>query len=465
MFQKSSLLLVLEPIPASPAQSRRHLQAMIGRLTLCATELSLAVMKQIHLSLSLALLLGSTSASVLAATPEQTALAALRAAPIVDGHNDVPEQIRNRFDSDFTKFDFRDTSKTGGNGKNPMHTDLPRLKKGMVGGQFWSVWVPADLPEAEAVREVTEQIDTVHRMVAAYPNDLSLALTAADIERAFKSKKVASLIGMEGGYSIGSSLAVLRQMYRAGARYMTLTHTKTTNWADSGTDAPKFDGLAPFGVAVVKEMNRIGMLVDLSHVSEATMHDALDATQAPVIFSHSGARAMDGHGRNVPDSVLKRLPQNGGVVMVVMLPDYVSEVSRQWSANRAGEEARLQKLYPYAPDAVKAGLASWDKANPRPQATVQQVADHIDHIRKVAGIDHIGLGGDYDGMDSAPVGMEDVSGYPNLFIELAKRGYSQSDLQKIASGNIIRALRQAEQVAARMKDVPPGEARIAPAQP
>ena len=438
---------------------------MIGRLTLCATELSLAAMKQIHLSLSLALLLGSTSASALAATPEQTALAALRAAPIVDGHNDVPEQIRNRFDSDFTKFDFRDTSKTGGNGKNPMHTDLPRLKKGMVGGQFWSVWVPADLPEAEAVREVTEQIDTVHRMVAAYPNDLSLALTAADIERAFKSKKVASLIGMEGGYSIGSSLAVLRQMYRAGARYMTLTHTKTTNWADSGTDAPKFDGLAPFGVAVVKEMNRIGMLVDLSHVSEATMHDALDATQAPVIFSHSGARAMDGHGRNVPDSVLKRLPQNGGVVMVVMLPDYVSEVSRQWSANRAGEEARLQKLYPYAPDAVKAGLASWDKANPRPQATVQQVADHIDHIRKVAGIDHIGLGGDYDGMDSAPVGMEDVSGYPNLFIELAKRGYSQSDLQKIASGNIIRALRQAEQVAARMKDVPPGEARIAPAQP
>ena len=422
-------------------------------------------MKQTHLSLSLALLLGSTSASALAATPEQTALAALRAAPIVDGHNDVPEQIRNRFDSDFTKFDFRDTSKTGGNGKNPMHTDLPRLKKGMVGGQFWSVWVPADLPEAEAVREVTEQIDTVHRLVAAYPNDLSLALTAADIERAFKSKKVASLIGMEGGYSIGSSLAVLRQMYRAGARYMTLTHTKTTNWADSGTDAPKFDGLAPFGVAVVKEMNRIGMLVDLSHVSEATMHDALDATQAPVIFSHSGARAMDGHGRNVPDSVLKRLPQNGGVVMVVMLPDYVSEVSRQWSANRAGEEARLQKLYPYAPDAVKAGLASWDKANPRPQATVQQVADHIDHIRKVAGIDHIGLGGDYDGMDSAPVGMEDVSGYPNLFIELAKRGYSQSDLQKIASGNIIRALRQAEQVAARMKDVPPGEARIAPAQP
>lgn len=422
-------------------------------------------MKQTYFSLSLALLLGSTAAAGLAATPEQTAMAALRAAPVVDGHNDVPEQIRNRFDSDFTKFDFRDTSKTGGNGKIAMHTDLPRLKKGMVGGQFWSVWVPADLPEAEAVREVTEQIDTVHRLVAAYPNDLSLALTSADIERAFKTKKIASLIGMEGGYSIGSSLAVLRQMYRAGARYMTLTHTKTTNWADSGTDAPKFGGLAPFGVAVVKEMNRLGMLVDLSHVSEETMHDALDATQAPLIFSHSGVRAIDGHGRNVPDSVLKRLPQNGGVVMVVMLPDYVSEAVRTWSANRAGEEARLQKLFPYAPNDVKSGLASWEKANAKPRATVQQVADHIDHIRKVAGIDHIGLGGDYDGMDSAPVGMEDVSGYPNLFIELAKRGYSQADLQKIASGNIIRALRQAEQTAARMKDVPPSEARIAPAQP
>lgn len=436
-----------------------------GRLTFRRRRLSHSVMKQTAFSLPLALLLSSTAAAGLAATPEQTAMAALRAAPVVDGHNDVPEQLRSRFDNDFTKFDFRDTTKTGGNGKIVMHTDLPRLKKGMVGGQFWSVWVPADLPEAEAVREVTEQIDTVHRMVAAYPNDLSLALTAADIERAFKAKKIASLIGMEGGHSIGSSLAILRQMYRAGARYMTLTHSKNTPWADSGTDAPKFDGLAPFGVAVVQEMNRIGMLVDLSHVSEATMHDTLDVTQAPVIFSHSGAQAIDGHGRNVPDNVLKRLPQNGGVVMVVLLPDYVSEAVRQWSANRAGEEARLQKLFPYAPAMVKAQLSAWEKANPRPQATVQQVADHVDHIRKVAGIDHIGLGGDYDGMDSAPVGMEDVSGYPNLFIELAKRGYSQADLQKIASGNIIRALRQAEQTAARLKDVAPGEARFSPAKP
>jgi len=395
-----------------------------------------------------------------AATPEQTARAALKNAPVVDGHNDVPEQIRARFDNNLNRFDFRDTSKTGDADHMVMHTDLTRLKKGMVGGQFWSVWVPASLPEAEAVREVTEQIDTVHRLVAAYPNDLRLALTAADIETAFKDKKIASLIGMEGGHSIGSSVAVLRQMYRAGARYMTLTHSKTMAWADSGTDAPKFDGLSPFGVEIVKEMNRIGMLVDLSHVSESTMQDTLDIAKAPVIFSHSGARAIDGHGRNVPDSVLKRLPQNGGVVMVVLLPDYVSEKVRQWSASRAGEEARLQKLYPYDKALVSAGLAAWDKANAKPVATIEEVADHIDHIRAVAGIDHIGLGGDYDGMDSAPLGMEDVSGYPALFIKLAKRGYSQSDLEKIASRNIIRALKAAEATAALMVKTPPSEARI-----
>ncbi|RJT22634.1 membrane dipeptidase [Chakrabartia godavariana] len=407
-----------------------------------------------------ALLALSLAQTALAATPEQIARAALKASPVVDGHNDVPEQVRDRFDNDLSKFNFNDTTNTATASNIAMHTDLARLKKGMVGGQFWSVYVPASLSEPEAVTAVTEQIDLVHRLVDAYPDRLMLALTASDIEAGFKSGKIASLMGMEGGYAIASSMGVLRQMYRAGARYMTLTHSKTTAWADSGTDAPKFDGLSPFGVEVVKEMNRIGMLVDLSHVSEATMMDALDVAKAPVIFSHSGARAVDGHGRNVPDSVLARLPKNGGVVMVVFLPDYVSEQVRIWAAQRAGEEGRLNKLLPYAPDQVKAGLAAWEKANPKPAATIAQVADHIDHIRKVAGIDHIGLGGDYDGMDSAPVGMEDVSGYPALFVELAKRGYSQADLEKISSRNIIRALRQAEQTAASLKAVPPSEARL-----
>lgn len=407
-----------------------------------------------------ALIALSLAQTALAATLEQIARAALKASPVVDGHNDVPEQVRDRFDNDLSKFNFNDTTGTGTTTAIPMHTDLARLKKGMVGGQFWSVYVPASLSEPEAVEAVTEQIDLVHRLVAAYPDRLALALTAADIEAGFKSGKIASLIGMEGGYAIGSSMGVLRQMYRAGARYMTLTHSKTTAWADSGTDVPKFDGLSPFGVEVVKEMNRIGMLVDLSHVSEATMMDTLDVAKAPVIFSHSGARAIDGHGRNVPDSVLARLPKNGGVVMVVLLPDYVSEEVRQWAAKRAGEEGRLNKLLPYDPNAVKAALADWDKTNPKPAATIAQVADHIDHIRKVAGIDHIGLGGDYDGMESAPVGMEDVSGYPALFVELAKRGYSQADLEKISSRNIIRALREAELTAASMKSVRPSEARI-----
>ncbi len=405
----------------------------------------------------LALCLAQTA---LAATPEQIARAALKASPVVDGHNDVPEQIRGRFDNDLSKFNFNDTTGTATATDITMHTDLARLKKGMVGGQFWSVWVPASMSDPEAVESVTEQIDIVHRLIAAYPDRLALALTASDIEAGFKSGKIASLIGMEGGYSIGSSVGVLRQMYRAGARYMTLTHSKTSNWADSGTDAPKFDGLSPFGVEVVKEMNRIGMLADLSHVSEATMMDALDASKAPVIFSHSGARAINGHGRNVPDSVLARLPKNGGVVMMVFLPDYVSEEVRQWAARRAAEETRLSRLTSFDPATVKVQLADWEKANPKPKATIAQVADHIDHIRKVAGIDNIGLGGDYDGMDSAPVGMEDVSGYPALFVELAKRGYSQADLEKISSRNVIRALRQAEQVAASMKNVPPSEARI-----
>lgn len=383
----------------------------------------------------------------LAATPEETARAALARSPVVDGHNDVPEQLRARFGNDFSKFDFHDMSATAAQKDGKMHTDLKRLRAGKVGGQFWSVWVDASLPEPEAVVEVTEQIDVVERLVAAYPGDLVLAKSADDIETAFRQKKIASLIGMEGGHSIGSSLGVLRQMYRAGARYMTITHSKNTPWADSATDAPKFDGLAPFGVEVIREMNRLGMLVDLSHVSEATMMDALDVAAAPVIFSHSGARAIGGHARDVPDSVLARLPKNGGVVMVVFLPAFVSEDVRQWQAMRAGEETRAKTLNPGNPEAAAKALADWVAAHPSPRATLAQVADHIDHIRKLAGIDHIGLGGDFDGMPAGADGLEDVSRYPALFTELARRGYTQVDLEKIASRNLIRVLRAAEAVA------------------
>ena len=272
--------------------------------------------------------------------------------------------------------------------------------------------------------------------------------------------KIASLLGMEGGHSIGSSLAVLRQMYAMGARYMTITHSLNTPWADSATDAPAHDGLTEFGVLVVKEMARIGMLVDLSHVSEATMLDALDVVGAPVIFSHSGARGVNGHARNVPDNVLARMPENGGIVMVVGLPAFLSEELRQWNASRAAEQARLASLYQGQPAAVAEMLAVWDAAFPLPVATVADMADHIDHVRAVAGIDHIGIGGDYDGMDSGPAGMEDVSGYPALFTELARRGYSQADLEKIASRNMLRVMREAEAYAASQQGVPPYETPV-----
>lgn len=396
-----------------------------------------------------------------AATPEQTARAALTRSPVVDGHNDVPEQTRDRFGNDLSHFDFRDTSGTATVDKTAMHTDLTRLKTGMVGGQFWSVYVPADLAEPVAVTQVLEQIDVVERLVARHPQDMMLARTAADIETGFKTRKLASLIGMEGGYGIGSSLGVLRAMYRAGVRYMTLTHFKTTAWADSATDAPKFDGLAPFGVSVVKEMNRLGMLVDLSHVSEATMNDTLDVTTAPVIFSHSGARAIDHHPRNVSDAVLKRLPANGGIVMVVFAPAYVSETARLYESDRTAEEKRQSYLHIGDPVGAKAALADWVKAHPAPHATVAQVTDHIDHIRKLIGVDHIGLGSDFDGIDNIPDGLEDVSKYPPLFTELARRGYSQAELEKISSRNIIRVLRAAEGAAVKLQGVPPGETPVA----
>tara|TARA_B100000953_G_scaffold244070_2_gene205875 strand:+ start:695 stop:1957 length:1263 start_codon:yes stop_codon:yes gene_type:complete len=387
-------------------------------------------------------------------TPEETAAAALDAAPVWDGHNDVPIQLRARFENMINDFDFADTLDTGEGERKAMHSDLVRLARGKVGAQFWSVYVSANLPEAEAVQATLEQIDVTKRLIDRNPRGLELALTADDVETAIAEGRIASLLGMEGGHSIGNSLAVLRQMYDLGARYMTLTHGKTLDWADSATDAPRHDGLNAFGMDVVREMNRIGMLVDLSHVSAAAMRDALDVARAPVIFSHSGAQAINGHARNVPDDVLERLPLNGGIVMVVALPSYVTEDLRQYSANRAGEEARLKALFPGQPDQIEALMGKWDAENRAPVSTVSDMADHIDHIRDIAGIDHIGIGGDYDGMPTGPIGMEDVSGYPALFVELARRGYSQAELEKISMRNMLRVMRETEAYAASQAGTP-----------
>jgi membrane dipeptidase len=379
-------------------------------------------------------------------TPEATAGAVLAKTPIIDGHNDTAEQLRELFGNDFSKFDLMAlppevVAKT--------HTDIPKLRAGHVGGQFWSVWVDPALPKHEAVTRTLEQIDTVKRMVARYPDTFQTALSAADVEAAMKKGRIASLIGMEGGHSIGGSLAILREMYRAGARYMTITHFLTTDWADSATDAPKHDGLAPFGVEVIAEMNRLGMIADISHVSEAAMHDVLDVTKAPVLFTHSNARALLDHPRNVPDSVLKRLPANGGVVMVTFVPVYTSPAVQKWEQDKAAEAARLKAAFIGNPDGEKAAVDSWVNANPSPRATISQVADHIDHIRKVAGINHIGIGGDFGGVDSLPDGLENVSKYPALFAELVRRGYSEAELAKIAQGNVLRVMRSVEAVARR----------------
>ena len=372
----------------------------------------------------------------------------LRDVPLVDGHNDLPWQYRERVKNHLAQIDIRENQSAL---EKKLHTDIPRLRQGRVGAQFWSVYVPATLAGADAVQATFEQIDVVHRLDRLYPDTLELALTADDVVRIHKSGKIASLIGVEGGHSINNSLAVLRALYSAGARYMTLTHSLDNDWADSATDAPKHDGLTPFGKAVIGEMNRLGMLVDLSHVSAKTMHDALDVTAAPVIFSHSSARAVTAHPRNVPDDVLRRLPQNGGVVMVTWVPGFVSESVRAFGARSDAEEARLKALNPGDPAAVKAGVAAWEAANERPRATVSDVADHVEHVMRVAGEDHVGVGADLDGISTTPTGLESVADYPALFAELLRRGHSEEQLKKLAGLNVLRAMRQAETVAARLQ--------------
>jgi len=374
----------------------------------------------------------------------------LKATPLIDGHNDIAEQLAENYKRNIAGL----ASDTDQRQPNPLMTDMARLHRGRVGGQFWSVYIDGTITGDAAIRETIEQIDIVRRMIDAYPNDLELARTADDVVRIHKAGKVASMMGVEGGRQIGGSLAALRQFYNLGARYITLTHNQTTEWADSATDDPKYDGLSPFGVTVVHEMNRIGMLVDLSHVAPATMKDAIAASRAPVIFSHSSARGLVDHPRNVPDDVLQLLPANGGVVMVNFVPDFISKDVWIWNAERGAEEARQKSFHRNSKAEVAAGLKAWDAAHPRPPVTVATVADNIEHVAKVAGYDHVGIGGDLDGIPYTPEGLTGVQDYPNLFAELIRRGWSDQNLAKLAGGNVLRVLRQAEAVAASMKNEP-----------
>lgn len=395
-----------------------------------------------------------------APSPElvQRARALLDEVPLIDGHNDVPWGLRERVSNHLARLDLAaDTSGL----EEPMHTDIPRLRQGGVGGQFWSVYVPVSLEGADAVEALLEQIDVVHRMAERYPDAFEMAYTADDVERIHAAGKVASLIGIEGGHSIDDSLAVLRMAYLAGARYMTVTHWKNTAWADAATFDPEHGGLTEFGREVIREMNRLGMLVDLSHVSRETMEDALEVTAAPVTFSHSSARALTDHPRNVPDEILRRLPDNGGVVMVTFVPSFVSEEVRRHGAEEEAVKARLASLRIGDPDRAEEELAAWKEANPAPRATLAQVADHIDHVRRVAGIDHVGIGSDFDGIGSTPVGLEDVSRYPVLLAELLRRGYTDEEVKKVAGLNVLRVMRRVEAVAGRLQaERPASEALI-----
>ena len=372
--------------------------------------------------------------------------------PLIDGHNDVPWAIRQRVGVRPDKVDLNtDTSGLKEPGGPGMMTDIARVRAGKLGGQFWSVYIPASVDGPLAVEMTLEQIDIAKSLAQRYPTVFEMAYTADDIVRIHKAGRVASLVGVEGGHQIHDSLAVLRQTYAAGARYMTLTHSSSTRWADSATDAPKYGGLTAFGRAIVTEMNRLGMLVDLSHVSEETMKDALETSQAPVIFSHSSARGITDHPRNVPDGVLSLVKANRGVVMVTFVPGFISDARNAHSAARAGERARLAALYVGQPDRAMAGLAAWDKANPPPAVGLTAVADHIDHVAKVCGVDCVGIGGDFDGIPEAPAGLEGVDKYPDLFAELARRGWSDEDLGKLAGGNALRVLREAEAVAKKLQ--------------
>jgi membrane dipeptidase len=407
------------------------------------------------------LLIGAVSLFLLAATSPLAAQATSSAAdgrylerakrvlsqtPLIDGHNDLPWRIRE--DSiargNVDAYDLRRPT--------PGHTDFDRLKKGMVGAQFWSVYTPGDWRDSGYARVQLEQIAIARQVIAKYPDRLALALSAADIRRDFKQGRIGSLLGLEGGHAIENSLGALRAYYDLGVRYMTLTHNVTLDWADAANDSAKHNGLTPFGDSVVREMNRLGMLVDLSHASPATMSDALNVTQAPAIFSHSSARGLVDVPRNVPDSILRRLSANGGVVMVTFVPGFVSPAVLLYDQNTTRPAMNeLRQRFGDDTAAITRATKEWSSTHPAPRATLSQVADHIDYVRKVAGVDHVGIGGDFDGISEVPQGLEDVSTYPALFAELARRGWSDNDLRKLAGENLLRVFAQAEAVARRLR--------------
>ncbi|WP_406183141.1 dipeptidase [Streptomyces sp. NBC_01006] len=361
--------------------------------------------------------------------------------PVVDGHNDLPWALREQVRYDLARRDI------AGDQRGRLHTDLPRLRAGGVGAQFWSVYVRSDYAGDTAVSATLEQIDAVAQLIERYPADLVRALTADDMEAARADGRIASLMGAEGGHSINNSLATLRALHQLGVRYMTLTHNDTIDWADSATDEPRHGGLSDFGREVVREMNRVGMLVDLSHVAATTMRDALAVSAAPVIFSHSSSLAVCNHPRNIPDDVLERLPANGGVAMATFVPKFILPAAVEWTL-AADENLRAHGFHHLdtTPEAMALHRA-FEAERPRPVATAATVADHLDHMREVAGVDHIGIGGDYDGTAFTPAGLDDVAGYPNLIAELLTRGWSRADLAKLTWSNAVRALRDAEAVA------------------
>jgi membrane dipeptidase len=404
-------------------------------------------------ALALAALVATTPALALDDPMLKRAESLLKRQPIIDGHNDWPGALRQQFGEAWWQQDLRADSRSF---KRPLMTDIPRLHAGRVGGQFWSVFVPASVTGPAAIKATIEQIDIVRGFIARYPADFEQAFTAADIARIQKTGRVASLMGVEGGSQIDNSLPALRMYHALGVRYMTLTHTKHNDWADSANEPARPVPLTAFGKAVVGEMNRIGMLVDLSHVSPATMKAVLAVTKAPVIFSHSSARGVADHVRNVPDDVLPLVKANGGVVMATWVPGFINSARQAWEAARVGERMRVQALYIADTAAQGAAMAVWDAEHPRPPVGIGDVADHIDHLIKVMGVDHVGIGGDLDGIDATPTGLEGVETYPRLIAELLRRGHSEADCEKIAGGNLLRVLAAAEKVAASLAaSVPP----------